>query len=79
MIHSTRSSEEPRQASDHLYNEKSMFQILVQGMISRIAGQSAINNALLEFLFPFGEIAAHLTNASTDIRCIANFVHQFGG
>ena len=48
MTRPTRSSEDLRQASDHLYYEISMYQMLVQGMISGIAGRSAINNALLK-------------------------------
>ena len=48
MNRPVRSKEELRQASDHLYYEIYMFQMLVQSMASGIAGRSAINNALLE-------------------------------
>lgn len=44
----TRSKTELQKASDHLYYEISMFQKLVKGMASGIAGESVINNALLE-------------------------------
>jgi len=43
-----RSETELQKASDHLYYEIGMFQSLVNGMASGIAGESVINNALLE-------------------------------
>ena len=44
----TRTEDQLRQASDHLYYEIMMFKSLAQGMASGIAGNSVINNALLE-------------------------------
>jgi hypothetical protein len=48
MNRKPRTDEELRQATDLLYWEIWMFQSLVQGMASGIAGESVINNALLE-------------------------------
>lgn len=48
MTRSPRSQDELRQASNHLFYEIWMFQTLAQGMASGIAGEGAINNALLE-------------------------------
>lgn len=48
MTRTIRSQEELRQASNHLFYEIWMFQTLAQGMASGIAGEGAINNALLE-------------------------------
>jgi hypothetical protein len=48
MKRKPRTETELRKASDHLHYEISMFQSLVQGMASGIAGNSVINNSLLE-------------------------------
>jgi hypothetical protein len=48
MNRKPRTDEELRQATDLLYYEIWMFQSLVQGMASGIAGESVMNNALLE-------------------------------
>jgi len=48
MAQVSRSYEELREASNHLYYEIWMFQSLAQGMASGIAGAGPINNSLLE-------------------------------
>jgi hypothetical protein len=42
--------EKLKNASDHLWYEIWMFQTLVQGMASGVAGKEALNNAMLESL-----------------------------
>ena len=48
MTRPIRSKEDLQQASNALYYEIGMFEMLTKGMTSRIAGQSVINSALLE-------------------------------
>ena len=48
MTRSVRSPEELQKASNLLFYEITIFQILAQGMALGIAGQSVINNSLLE-------------------------------